>query len=280
MKLPSLLLAFTVSLLASVPMQAEVSETLIVNEAVEGTLTSPATTSCGQVLILHGYQDHRDGVGNLQQTLAEELAQVGVRSLRIDFRGEGERNGYRVTSTIDSRIADSEASFRALSENSDLPTGVFGFSLGGLTAMLVASAHPDWFDTMVLWSAAGNGRGNLVSDDPNMNAAIRTALQKGEAEVQSWTRMTITREFILSYLGVNVMDTLANYPGSLLSIRGDRDFLPADEKFWIKQVPNPDASYLTIKGADHIFDVLNPNTNLHDRVIQATVDWYHSRLCQ
>ena len=243
-------------------------------------MTVPSAQSCGQVLILHGYQDHRDGVGNLQKTLAEELSQVGIRSLRIDFRGEGERNGYRITSTIDSRIADAEASFDALTQDNDLPTGVFGFSLGGLTAMLLASKHPEWFHTMVLWSAAGNGRGNLVSDDPTMNAAIRTALDTGEADIQSWTKMTVTREFILSYLGINVMDTLDQYPGSLLSIRGDQDFLPADEKMWIKKVPNPDASYLTIKGADHIFGVLDPNTNLHDRVIQTTVDWYHSRLCK
>ncbi len=252
---------------------------VVVNNSVSGTWTKTDDSSCGRVLILHGYQDHRDGVGNIQTLLAEELSAVGIESLRIDFRGEGERNGYRVTSTIGSRLEDSAAAYQTLSAGSELPTGVFGFRLGGLTAMLLASQNPEWFDTMVVWSAAGNGRSNLVSDDPNMNRAIRQALSTGEAQVQSWTTMTITREFIMSYLGINVLDSLENYPGSFLSIRGDQDFLPSDEQRWIQKLPNEDAAYLTIKDGDHTFRVLEPGNTLHKKVIRETVNFYHSRLC-
>lgn len=258
----------------------EIHREVKVNEEVAGTLTPAAITTCGRVLILHGYQDHRDGVGNVQKLLAEHLSEVGIESLRIDFRGEGERNGYRVTSTIDGRIADAEASYTTLTQDGSLPTGVFGFSLGGMTAMLLAAKHPEWFDTMVVWSAAGTGGSNLVSGDADMNQAIRQAVKTGEAQIESWTTMTITREFILSFLGVNVLDSLQNYPGSFLSIRGDRDFLPADEKQWIQKLSNPDVSYRIVKGGDHIFNVLEPGSALHQGVIQQTADWYQSRLCQ
>ena len=251
-----------------------------INDEVAGTFASTTKESCGQVLILHGYQDHRDGVGNLQKMLTEELSNVGITSLRIDFRGEGERNQYRATSTINSRIEDSEASYHILNSDKNLPTGVFGFSLGGLTAMLLAAKHPNWFDTMVVWSAAGNGNSNLVSDDPLMNQAIRQALDTGEAKFESWTTMTITKEFVLSFLGVNVLDTLANYPGSFLSIRGDEDFLPQDETQWIKKLSNPDVSYRIIKGGDHIFNVLEPGNELHQSVVKQTAAWYQKQLCR
>ena len=270
---------FFLTLVFSLTAQATLHEEVDINADVAGTFTPAKGKSCGRVLMLHGFQDHRDGVGNLKKMLAEELSALGIESLRFDFRGEGERNGYRVTSTINSRIEDSERSFEFLTKDSKLPTGVLGFSLGGLTAMLLAAKHPDWFDTMVVWSAAGDGRSNLVSDDPSTNKMIREAVEEGEATITTWTTMTYTREYILSYLGVNVMDTLASYPGSFLSIRGENDFLPPNEKNWIQALPNQDASYLTLKGADHIFNVLEPGNSKYKQVISETANWYQSRLC-
>ena len=273
-------LTFVLVLLLVRPASATLHEEVDINPDVAGTFTPAKGQSCGRVLMLHGFQDHRDGVGNLKKILAEELSAVGIESLRFDFRGEGERNNYRVTSTINTRIEDSEAGYKFLTKDADLPTGVMGFSMGGLTSMLLAAKHPDWFETMAVWSAAGDGRNNLVSDDPKMNQVIREAIDTGEAQFTSWTTMTYTREFILSYLGVNVMDSLANYPGSFLSIRGEKDFLPANEKYWIQALPNEDTSYLVLKNADHIFNVLEPGNTSYKKVITETVNWYQSRLCE
>jgi len=124
-------------------------------EPIEGKLTEPAGPIGGAVLLLHGFNGHMDEVGHLFADLAGALAERGIASLRINFNGEGPQAGFRVTSTLESRIRESQLAFEFLRET--LPVeryGAVGFSLGGLTTMAVIGEHPDWFESVVLWSAA------------------------------------------------------------------------------------------------------------------------------
>ena len=79
---------------------------------------------------------------------------------------------------------------------------------------------------------------------------------------------------MLSFVGVNTSQHLATYPGALLTIRGDQDYLPAHDPTWLKLVPTTDKAFMLVGGADHIFNVLDePRPNMSARVIQATADW-------
>lgn len=248
-----------------------------VGPGVDGTLHLPdAVPPQAAVLILHGFNDDRDGVGDLQKRLAAELGARGIASLRFDFSGEGERAAYVVTSTFESRVAEAEQAFGALRrELPDLPRGVQGWSLGGLTAMTIASAHPDWFASMVLWSAAGSmGSGGSAA----YNAAVRAAMRDGSAVYSDWTDITLTRDFLVSYVGVDASLALGEYPGSFLTIRGDGDFLPPLDRAWLARLPTTDKAFLLVGGADHIFGVLGPDASIGERVVQASADWFERRL--
>ena len=246
---------------------------VIIEPGVAGKRSLPAAGKPRQaVLLLHGWNGSMDEVGNLYADLAEALQARGIASLRFDFSGEGERVGFVVTSTLDSRISESKAAFEHLREKvPDASYGVVGFSLGGLTAMMVAGEEPSWFKSMVLWSAAQEMR---MAGDAGYNRAVRQAITEGRGTFTSYAEITLTREFLLSFLGVNARARLAAYPGALLAIRGDNDFLATYDPEWLQLVPTREKAFLMIGGADHIFNVLDkPRPAYGERVIEATADW-------
>ena len=247
-----------------------------VNDSVTGKLVTPANKTDKAVLILHGFNDHMDAVGDMQKHLAHALGEAGIGSLRINFRGEGVRNNSVITSTLDSRKADAEAAYQFLKKQfPDANYGVSGFSMGGSTSILLMGSHPDWFQTAVLWSSGGhNLKDNMgMSSDPTHAAMIRETLREGQAVYKSWVDITYTRENYISWIGFDGADYLKNYKGAFLGIRGTDDFLPLHEVSWMDVLTGNPVSYQVISGADHIFNVLDPEKSQGALVVRSTVDW-------
>jgi dienelactone hydrolase len=247
---------------------------------VQGKLVLPGgggATPQQAVLMLHGMNGSMDEVGNLFADLADTLAERGIASLRFNFSGEGERVDYLMTPTLQSRIAESRAAFELLQrEVPGAAYGVLGFSLGGLTAMEVVGQQPDWFTSMVLWSAAQEVQ---MQGSPAFSAAVRDAVAEGRGSYSSYAEITLTREFVLSFIGVDASRALSNYAGALLAIRGDADYLPSHDRDWLRRAAGRDKSFLLIGGADHIFNVLEePRPDYGARVIDATAGWFQRTL--
>ena len=244
---------------------------------VEGILNTPAGPIKGSVLLLHGWNADMNEVGNLYADLAGQLAERGVASFRISFSGEGARTGYVVSSTFDSRVGEAEAALQFMKEKfPQVSLGVQGYSLGGLTAMGLVGLYPDTFKTMVLWAAAAEMR---INGDAAYDAAVRQAMKHGRAVYKDWTDITLTREFISGFVGVNVESNLALYTGALLTIRGDQDFLPGLDPAWLKLAPTDDKAFILMGGADHIFHVLDPDKpGYSERLLQFTANWFDRTL--
>ena len=276
---PSALRTLCLGLLVGASSAFGAAEALDVAPGVAGILETPASGDTrGAVLLIHGWNGHKDEVGDLYKDLAESLADAGLASLRFDFTGEGPQNDFVVSSTYAQRIAEAEAAFALLRERvPGVPMGANGFSLGGFVAMTLAGLHPDWFDTIVLWSAAS--RMDFSGGDPAMVAAVQQALAEGEGVYETWEKLTLTREFIVSYLGKDASRGLERYPGSLLAIRGTADYLPALDRDWIAATPGRNDAVIYIDGADHIFNVLDqPKPDYGPRAIAHSVEWLSARL--
>lgn len=226
------------------------------------------------VLLIHGWADHMDGVGNLNKRLAASLAEQGIASLRVNMRGESEREktNYRLTSTFASRIEDSEAGLAFLQKtNPQLPLGIVGFSLGGSTALAVTGRNASSINSLVLWSTALHP--DAVISNPLYADAYREALTNGEAVIPAWVDLTITREHIVGMLGYDVLSGLKEYRGALLSIRGSEDYLPRHEDTIMAAASGIREEFRIIGGADHIFQTLDPNSVYDEIAIDATTDW-------
>jgi len=171
----------SVSLLLTVPASSAASAESDVKVAPEvmGTLSpGSAITPKAAVLLLHGWTGHRDEVGDLFKRTAAQLVAQNIASLRIDFRGEGERNGHRLTSTFATRIADAEAGLAFLQQHyPNTKIGVLGFSLGGATALAVVGRQPEAVQSLVLWSTAGDLAADFFTQ-PDLRTATREAMEK------------------------------------------------------------------------------------------------------
>ncbi|MRX09460.1 hypothetical protein GJ697_16585 [Pseudoduganella sp. FT25W] len=277
MRITSLLqpVLFTLAV-AGAPALAGAAEHLVtIAPDVNGAWVTPDGAWDGRtVLFLHGFADDMDGAGDLSKRMSARLAQMGIASLRVNFRGEGDRKRSDIESTLQSRIEDTEAAYAFVTRQPGVQparSAVLGWSLGATTAIITGGRHPQWFRSMVLWSSPSGDQWVQMASSPTAQKALREGVATDD--VAGWKRITTKRAFYESFRGVNLDQSLVNYPGAFLTIRGSNDFLPQGDAQMLKLVPGKPAEAALIGGADHIFNVFQKNGGAAQRVMDLTADW-------
>ena len=258
-----------------------------INPELKGAWVVPDGAWDGRtVLLLHGFADDMDGPADIVKHLAEQMAAQGIASLRINFRGEGDKQRTQIESTLATRLEDTAAAHAWLLARPGVKrerVGVLGFSLGATTAIETAGRNPGWWRAMAVWSSPSGD----MFDHYLQSETARTALRDGVAteDVPGWKKITTKREFYESFRGIDHDKALAKYPGAFLSVRGSDDMLPQHEAEFMKIASGrragakPEAKIgpaeaVVIAGADHIFHVFQPELGLAARALEVTVAWF------
>ena len=253
---------------------------------VPGILTLPDTaaakTTYPAVIMLHGTGSHKNEVGNLYQTLAGQLAEQGIASLRIDFAGSGDSKVSALTYSLESAVTDGQAALQFLNRHPAIDgqrLGVIGFSQGALIAQLLVLAEPT-LQTMVVWSpAVGNGSKSMKKF---FDAHYGQAKREGRAVINyDWRPpLEVNITWFEQLLAQRSLSDMKKYTGQLLAIAGSNDtVLPWQHvNTLIDAAGSRKATAVVLKDADHIFNVFDPQAPQSAELLRITSEWLTSHL--
>lgn len=276
----------TISALAAIAMLATLpalaAETVVTLEnGVDATLNLPdGATDVPAVLLLHGFASAKDEVGNMYAREAAALAEKGIASLRISFRGFGKSDGDTGATTIDEQLTDALAAghyLAALPEVDKARLGIVGFSLGGGVAILATAQEPTLFKSRVTWSSTGDFAKDMTG------SVGQAAFDRAEAEGivgldLGFRTIVLKKAFFDSLKTHSIKDALAAYSGAYLAIAGSEDFSAEYAQSYVDAAPGTKKEALIIEGADHIYGVLGDDQTNADTVINTTADWFAETL--
>ena len=247
---------------------------LTLDGGVAATLSMPAGDGpFPAVLMLHGFGSSRDEVGGMYATEAAALAEAGIASLRIDFRGFGQSAGDTGQHTVDRQNEDSAVGLAALMATAGVDAGrigVLGFSFGGGAAIQLAAAHPDTVKSVVTWSSVGDYDVDFLQ---SMGQATfdRVAAEGIVGLDLGWRTIALKDSFFSSLATHDILAALATYRGAFLSITGGDDYYARYSQPMLDAAAGADKQALVIDGADHIYHVFEPALSSVQQVVETTV---------
>jgi alpha/beta superfamily hydrolase len=254
------------------------------DNGVAGILQRPLgvemTEKAPVVLMLHGFGSQKDEVGNMYARLAEALAQRGVGSLRIDFRGFGKSDGDTGSTTMAGQVEDAEAAYnylKTLDWVDPQRMGAIGFSLGGGVSTIVAGTHPDWFASLATWSSVGDMATDMVGSVGQ--EAFDAAAEQGVVGLDlGWRTIVLKQAFFDSLDDYDLKALISQYPGAYLAVAGDQDFSAAYVEDFVATAPAEPKEAWIVPGGDHIYQVLTEDQTMAEEVITRTADWFAETL--
>lgn len=257
------------------------NQVVTLDNGIVGTLNRPAGASNAPVvLMLHGFGSSRDEVGNMYARLADALAQRGIGSLRIDFRGFGKSDGDTGSTTVGAQVEDAVTAYTYLAGLDWVDAqriGVIGFSLGGGVSTIAVGEHPDRFKSMVTWSSVGDMIPDFVEELGQ--EAFDTAAEKGVVGLDlGWRTIVLKKDFFDSLGQYDLAQLITQYPGAYLAIAGDQDFSAAYAPGFVESSPAEPKEVWIVPGGDHIYGVLSDDQSMADSVIERTAEWFAQTL--
>ena len=290
------LLSATASLLLLSSGTAMAAEEIInfevAGQKVVGTLETPdGVEKPPVVLMLHGFTGTRDELpvkdtdeGVFSRT-ARLLAEAGLASLRIDFRGSGESDGKWADTTFASQIADAEAAVDWLKANDKVDgarIAILGWSQGGLVASHTAKARPE-VKAVSLWAPVANPLYTypaLLGQDVVTKAWGSAPETEITAKLPWGADTTLKAAFYQQLPIYSTPAALADYDGPLQVIVGLKDTLvtpqPASGEILLQYHDGPEE--LVPVETDHVFDAFVGPQVIDAKMVPATLAWLKAHL--
>jgi uncharacterized protein len=245
------------------------------------------------VITLNGFAEDRfykeiPGTGGeyFYPRLSRKLAELGIATLRVDYRGSGDSDGDYTMTTFSTQISDALAAvdyicneLRHLVNRKSI--GMLGFSQGGLVTTIAASQDKR-IDSAVLWSAVVSPEftySNLLSYDGVKNGV--TLPKQGTLNVPIYVgelflgNIDLGQGFFEEVFTVDPRAAVKNYKGPLMYVAGKNDPIVFPQPIVAQSLLDHHDGFekLVLLPGDHEFDSDYGYEQFDDAIYWAAA-WY------
>lgn len=229
------------------------------------------------VLFCSGFGGNKSGKFRVFVRLSQELAKLGIASLRFDYRGAGDSEGDAEEVTVESQVNDALVCLKFLLEDSRIdPTriGLLGRSFGGLVSLLTASKIGG-VKGLALWAPVFDSTPwKSLWESFKLNQINATQKQ----EILNIPGGIPNVAFLMQFFKLDMANAVANLKHvPLLHIQADRDSVVKDEHadaYKKACLENAKTRFVRLPNSDHDFsDFTDQQT-----AIQETCDWFKHQL--
>jgi dipeptidyl aminopeptidase/acylaminoacyl peptidase len=227
------------------------------------------------VVFLHGFTGNKGEFRRVFVRTARALAEIGVASLRFDFRGSGDSGGEFSAMTPSGELQDAREALHFLRKQPEVDgkrIAILGMSLGGMIAAHVLGEDRRLL-TGVLWNPVAHP---FERYSKSLSPAEKKQLKEmGCIDMNGWA---LGQAFIADMRKMNPLKAIAGARCPVLLIQGSNDqtVLPSSAADYQKafRKSGQDMRVHMVNGAGHCFESLRWEMEL----IGVTLCWLRERL--
>jgi len=230
------------------------------------------------VLMCHGLGGHKSGKHRMYVLLAEKLAEYGIATLRIDFRGSGDSEGDFSEMTIEGEVSDALVGLECLEQLSWVDKdriGLFGRSIGGTVAIIAAGKSPQ-VKSLAVWAPLYDGhqwrdKWSLLHS-PELTEEHKLEMMRVNGQVPG-------RKFFYELFAIEMEDLLSKIGRlPLLHIHGEIDVVidvaHADKFRSYRAHSQGINKFILLPNSDHDFS----NPKEQQKALTETCEWFRQTL--
>ncbi|MBO5013758.1 MAG: alpha/beta hydrolase [Paludibacteraceae bacterium] len=187
---------------------------------------NPETDTCPMVILMHGiFASQRI---TPMPTIARQLAEAGIASIRFNFGGHWSSEGEMVKMTIENEIAEATAMWQyACSLPYVSKIGLLGHSQGGVVASMTAGRIAASGSQKQPYGLVLIAPASVLKNACNQGGLLGATFdpKKPPEYVKCFGMMKVSREYILSTQQIDIYGTAEAYNGPVRIIHGSDDTL-------------------------------------------------------
>lgn len=232
------------------------------------------------LLMCHGLGGHKTGKYRLYVNLASKLSELGIASLRIDFRGSGDSEGNFADMTLEGEVSDALKGLEFLKHDPKIDSssiGLFGRSVGG-TVALMAARRFGAIKSLAIWAPLFNGdqwidKWNLLHS-AELSEEHRLMMMRINGQVPGY-------EFFKQLFNIRMEEEIKELDKTpLLHIHGELDNVididHADKYAQQRQHSKGKTKFIRLPRSDHDFS----HPQEQQLAINETCQWFEQTLKQ